>query len=165
MKVIAVAAISLDGKIAFDEKRQIESSPQDKAYFEKVTREAGTIVTGRRTLDAMKRPLEGRFNVVQTRQKALLAKPRTDEVWYTDLPPKEIVAQLKKEGIETIANIGGSAIFTLWSDDGLIDEWHLTISPQFVGEGIPLCAHYEPRKLALLRSETWESGEVLQILT
>lgn len=163
MKVIAVAAISLDGMIAFDHEHQIETSPQDKAYFEKVTREAGTIVTGRRTLDAMKVPLEGRRNVVYTKQEVMLATKPTSELWYTDEPPKELLKKLEGEGVETVAVVGGSEIFTLWNGAGLIDEWHLTICPQFVGGGVPLCTEYLPTQLNRMASEAWESGEVLLV--
>ncbi len=162
MKVIAVAAISLDGMIAFDAERQIETSPQDKAYFEKVTREAGTIITGRRTLDAMKRPLVGRRNVVYTKQEVLLATEPTDQLWYTDEAPKQVLKKLGKQGVKTVAVIGGSEIFTIFRD--LTDEWHLTICPQFVGDGVPLCTEYTPEKLGVAAREVWGSGETLVIL-
>jgi dihydrofolate reductase len=145
-KVIAVAAISLDGKIAYDHERQIETSPEDKRYFERVTREVGTIICGRRTLDAMGHPLEGRRNVVYTKQADLLAQEPTDELWYTDEPPEQILEKLAAQSVETVAVIGGCDIFTLFAD--YTDEWHLTVCPIWVGnESVSLVSrsvHFNP---------------------
>lgn len=141
-----MAAISLDGKIAYDDVRQIETSPEDKRYFERVTREAGTIITGRKTLDAMQRPLEGRRNIVYTKQEVLLATEPTGDLRYTDLPPAELLAELAAAGVETVAVIGGADIFTAFADH--TDEWHLTVVPMWVGiTGIHLAEHLGPSRV------------------
>nr|AIA12463.1 Dihydrofolate reductase [uncultured bacterium] len=161
-KVIAVAAISLDGKIAYDHERQIETSVEDKRYFERVTREAGTIICGRRTLDAMKRPLEGRRNVVYTTQADLLAQEPTDELWYTDEPPEQILEKLAAQGAETVAVIGGCDIFTMYAD--LTDEWHLTVCPIWVGEDGVAMGKFSRVRYSLFKRVPFNSDEELLIL-
>ena len=162
MKVLAVAAISLDGMIGFDHVRQIETSPTDKAHFEKTTRAAGTIITGRNTLEAMKEPLADRRNIVLTRKPELLKIEAVPELEYTDEDPEAILKRLEQQHVDTVAVVGGAQIFTLFAP--YTDEWHLTVCPQFVGEGIPLLDPFPTDKLKLLRREDWDTGETLLVL-
>lgn len=163
MNVIAVAAISLDGMIGHDPEHIITTSKQDQAYFERTTRNVGVIITGRKTLEyTLKVPLEARRNIVYTHQADLLATPRTDQTWYTQAPPAEVLAELEQEGVGEVAVIGGGQIFTLYHD--FIDEWHLTVTPQFAGGGVPLLAPFPAEQLKVVKQETWDTGETLLVL-
>jgi dihydrofolate reductase len=149
--------------IARSNGRQIETSRQDKRYFAETTQRIGTVIMGRRTLEAIGKPLTGRCNIVYTRQSKLLAFERNESIWYTNEQPRKLLEQLKREGVRGAAVIGGSELFELFEKARLINEWHLTISPQYVQDGKPL-AMDSSKKMVMLKRDELDSGETLFIL-
>ena len=166
MKVLLVAATSLDGKIAFDHRHQIETSPRDKKYFLDITMRAGVVVVGNNTFKTFHGPLPNRRTIILTRDTELLKMPKTPEFEYTNETPEKLLERLAKEGVTEVANVGGSQIFSQFHTAGVIDEYHLTICPQFIGDaGIPLLTDLDPLKLQLIHREEWDSGETLAVYT
>src|SRR4029077_13639552 len=63
MRVLILAAITVDGKIArADAEFTGWSSHEDKRLFARTSREAGVVVMGRRTFETLPAPLPGRIN-------------------------------------------------------------------------------------------------------
>src|SRR5579884_1219372 len=97
MRVVLLAVITLDGKIA----RRIDelttwSSREDKQLFARVTREAGVCVMGRHTYETMTRPLPDRLNVVMTSRPPEDTLPQGVE--FTDATPAQVLANLESRG-------------------------------------------------------------------
>lgn len=72
MKIILIAAISVDGKIA-EHPDQISldwTSKEDTKFFVEKTKEAGVVVMGARTFATIGKPLKGRRVIVLTREVA-----------------------------------------------------------------------------------------------
>lgn len=138
MKVILIAAITLDGKIAKNKNDPLDwTSQEDKKFFAWETKKARVVVMGNNTFKILKKPLAGRLQVVYTRnpQKHRSIKGRLE---YTNLQPKKLLAQLKKRGFKRVFIAGGSGIYTLFAKENLLTAIWLTIEPIVFGQGISL---------------------------
>ena len=139
MKVVLLMALTADGMIARDPNHFPDwTSKQDKAMFKQVTQKAGVIVMGRRTYDAIGKPLPGRRNVVMTRNKQ--RRSSHPDLVYTGSEPADLLASLEAEGFVEVILAGGATINTLFAQKGLIDEIQVTYSPKVFGSGLPLFA-------------------------
>src|SRR5689334_11585729 len=67
MKVIAIAAVARNGVIGRD-LDLVWNIPEDMRFFRQSTK-GHVVVMGRKTFDALKRPLPNRENIVITRDK------------------------------------------------------------------------------------------------
>jgi dihydrofolate reductase len=157
MNVWLIAAISADGKIAqaADQSSLDWTSKEDTRFFIDKTKEAGVVIMGRKTFDTIGKPLKGRRIVVMTRAPSpLLFKEGlgvvTDgTVEYSNLSPRELLDQLAREGVETVAIAGGSSIYSQFLRDGLVTDVFLTIEPVLFGSGVALASGFDRINLRL----------------
>lgn len=138
MKIILLAVVTIDGKLARDEHHFVDwSSPEDKKLFFSTTRKAGVLIVGHNTFRTFPSPLPGRLHVVLTRDTS--DKVNIPEVVeYTDKSPQEIVANLASRGYSEAVMAGGAGANALFLKAGLVDEIWLTIEPLIFGTGIDL---------------------------
>lgn len=156
MKVILVAALTVDGKIGLDSGHFPDwTEPADKKLFQRVSRKAGVIIMGSRTFDTFGAALPGRKHVVLTRNEG--RKSDTPQVVFTSEGPARILAGLAKEGYDEVILGGGSRINHLFAEQGLIDEILVTFSPKIFGAGLSLFSDLIRMDLALI--ETGSIGE------
>ena len=69
IKVILIAAISADGKIAerTDQNSLDWTSKEDTRFFIERTKQAGALIMGRKTFESIGKPLPGRINLILTK--------------------------------------------------------------------------------------------------
>src|SRR5437868_14779143 len=98
MKIVLLAVVTLDGKIARNEHHLSNwSSREDKKIFIAETKRAGVMILGNNTFKTLPAPLPGRLHVVHTtRPNDKINVPGVVE--YTDKTPHEIVADLEARG-------------------------------------------------------------------
>lgn len=134
--VIALATVTLNGKIATSENDQITwHSHEDIKLFVQDTKDSGVVIMGRTTYEQIAkrgRTLPGRHKVVMTTSPEKY--DNTEEIEFTDESPKEIIARLSKT-YKDICVIGGGQIYTHFLEAGLIDEIRVTIAPFIFGKG------------------------------
>jgi dihydrofolate reductase len=139
MRVLLLAAITVDGKIAqASDELNDWSSREDKRLFVRATREAGVVVMGRRTFATLPRPLPGRLNVVMTRTPPEYAAESQESVEYTSESPARILEQLAARGFSTVVVSGGAQVYRAFLTAGLVDEVWLTVEPLAFGAGVSL---------------------------
>jgi dihydrofolate reductase len=168
MKKILIAAITLDGKIAKNKKELVNwTSKQDKAFFRTQTQKAGVVVYGSTTFKTIQKPLKGRLNIVMTREpQKYKNKECTGLLEFTNKSPKKLVDNLIKKGYTSMIIGGGSAIYTLFLKENLVDELYLTIVPKIFGNGVPLFTNLTTTtNLTLIKSSILGKGEVLNTYT
>ncbi|HKP54686.1 MAG TPA: dihydrofolate reductase family protein [Chloroflexia bacterium] len=138
MKIILMAAVTLDGKIARNEAHFVDwSSREDKKLFYSTSKRAGVIIVGNNTFKTFPSPLPGRLHVVLTST----TEDKQDTpgvVEYTNSPPEQIVAELEARGYTEAVLTGGAQINALFLRSNLVDEIWLTIEPLIFGIGIDL---------------------------
>lgn len=143
MKIILLAVMTIDGKLARDEHQLVDwSSAEDKKLFYGTTRKAGVLIVGHNTFRTFPSPLPGRLHVVLTRDM----RDKVDVpgvVEYTDRSPQEIVAGLEARGYSEAVMAGGAGANALFLRAGLVDEIWLTIEPIIFGVGIELFRGWE----------------------
>lgn len=154
MEVFAIAAVSADGKVAEKEDQNSLdwTSKEDLQFFVKKTKEAGCLVMGRKTYDTIGKPLNGRLNVIMTRDTS--GRENIDgELLWTSAEPKEILEDLKARGFEKVAIAGGANIYDLFLSAGLVTDLYLTVEPVLFGKGTPLVRDVDRIDLELVESE------------
>ncbi len=160
MKLILVMAVTADGKIARDSTHAVDwTGRADKAYFSRITRKAGVVIMGSRTFDALGSPLPDRLNIVMTRKKH--GKPSFPNLVFTDQAPGTILSDLDEKNYPFAVLMGGAQINSLFMDQGLVDEMHLTLVPRIFGTGLGLFDSPFDRQLALESIREIQSGHLL----
>lgn len=145
-------ALTLDGKIG----RSADHFPdwtgkEDKQLFVDITRRAGVIIMGSRTFFTIGKPLPGRKNIVLTRDSSRSSDD--PDLVFTSDSPKDVLADLEKEGYQEAILAGGALINSLFAKDNLIDEVVVTISPLIFGQGLSLFREEVAMELELLDME------------
>ncbi len=161
MKTILFCAQSLDGKIAKNDKDPIDwTGSEDKKLFAQETKKAGVVIMGRKTHEAIGRPLKDRLNVVLTRRP----RKRLNQeglLEFTRDNPKVIIEKLKRRGFKKVFVIGGAEIFTLFLKERLITEIWISIIPTIFGGGLSLVSSPINEKIKFNSLKMLANGAVL----
>lgn len=152
MRVLLLAAITVDGKIARTAHELTDwSSREDKRLFARTSREAGVIILGRHTYETLPAPLPGRLHVVLTTHPDQPAPPNVE---LTSDAPERILAGLAARGYTIAVLAGGARTYRTFLDAHLVDELWLTVEPLAFGAGISLFGDAPlDLRLALLASQ------------
>lgn len=145
-KYIALAAMTLDGKIATREGEFTGwTSKEDKTHLHRVLDASDVVLVGNTTYKTAKKPLAKRNCIVLTRHV-----PRTARIaqglFYCDPRKTNIKTFIKNSGYRTIAILGGTQTYTFCLEHGMLDEIHLTVEPIVFGKGLPM---FEGKKAGL----------------
>ena len=133
MKTFLIAALSADGYIGKNSGHLADwTSKEDKKFFVEMTKKAEVIIMGENTYETIKKPLPGRLNVIYSHDKEY------EGVEVTQKDPKELLKDLENRGYHEVAIGGGSQIYTMFMEQGLVDKLYLSIEPVVFGKGIPL---------------------------
>ncbi len=131
--VIAIAAISLDGCIAFNSTDPVSwGSKEDNQLFASETKKSGVVVMGRTTWETINRPLSDRHIIVLTTRPKHYQSP-SSTVEFTNLPPIQLIKKLKSRNFSDIFIAGGNQIYTLFLNEKLVDQIWITIEPYLIG--------------------------------
>jgi dihydrofolate reductase len=165
-EVILIAAISIDGFIAPADKESLPSttwtSKEDWHFFTKKSKEIGTLIMGSKTFETFKRALPERKIIVMTSKPERYVDYKDESLSFTKATAEEILADLTKQGCERAALCGGSQIYNLFMQKGLVDRMFLTIEPFVFGEGIKLFNGKNEQKFELVSQEKLnESGTLV----
>ena len=156
MKVFIIAALTADGFIS----RNPGHSPLqwrsqgDKQFFIARTKEAKVVVMGLNTAKTSKRPMPDRLNIIYAVNKEELPHWKEFEGWeVTQKDPAVLVQELSERGYDQVAICGGSTIYTMFMQAGVVSTLYLTIEPVLFGQGMNLFNKEIDRKLNLVKAE------------
>lgn len=156
MHVFIIAAISSDGCIAKTQHHPaVWTSKEDKKRFVQLTKRAGVVIMGSTTFQTLPRPLKDRLMIVYSRSQ------KFEGVETTSDNPKELLKKLETRGFTEVAICGGSEIYSLFMEAGVVDSIYLSIEPIMFGTGIHLFKRsLEEINLLLQKSSTHQNGTV-----
>ena len=170
MKVLLIAAISVNGKIACssDQSSLEWTSKEDTKFFVEKTKECGVMIMGRKTFDTIGHALKDRLMMVMTRTPSLI-KPclptgiggRVEGVEFTDKTPKQILEDLENRGYTSVAITGGAGVYSMFLKEKLVTDVFLTIEPILFGNGISLAESFGDVKLEFVESKMLGEQSVL----
>jgi len=83
------------------------------------------------------------------------------ELIYTSDSPHEILADLKMKGFDKVAIAGGTQIYSLFLDAGLVTDLYLTVEPVLFGGGTPLLREMDRIDLELIETKPVGTQAVL----
>ena len=156
MKLVAIAALTADGKIGLDSAHFPDwTEPADKKLFMTQSLKAGVMIMGSKTFDSIGKPLPGRKHIVLTRNTR--RRSQWDHVFFTQEQPRQILQNLEKEGYSTVVLAGGARVYYLFAKEGLIDELIITYSPKIFGVGLSLFS--DPIKMDLRLEACQQIGQ------
>jgi dihydrofolate reductase len=142
MHIFLLAAITADGFIgqSADNRSFDWTSPEDKAFYVKMIKQAGVVVMGSTSFKTFTRYPKGLKFVIYTSQPQNFTNPKPEVIttWATKDTPEEVIATLKAEGHKEVAICGGASIYTMFMKAGLIDTLYLTVEAKVFGNGIRL---------------------------
>lgn len=159
MKVILLAALSIDGFIAQTTQQPSVTwtSPEDKDFFVKKTKSAGVVIFGNQTWQTIGRPLPGRLSIIYTHQTLAdllaahhLSATEPPALAVTSQPPTALINQLAADGHQEVVIGGGASIYGQFLAADLVDELYLTIEPIIFGQGIKFLDQLIIKKFQLL---------------
>lgn len=165
MEIFIIAAQTSDGFIARNANHPaIWTSKEDKKRFVELTKDAGVVVMGSTTFKTLPKPLKERLNVVYSntlKNDDLNTDPERKCI-VTNKNPVELVKELTELGYTKLAICGGSEIYSLFMESGLVNKLYLTIEPVLFGNGIGIFKRSLPEdvQLKLDKSETTEQGTI-----
>jgi dihydrofolate reductase len=154
-RLILYAAASLDGYLA-DEGGGIafldETSLEEMEYGE-FYGSIGSIIMGRTTyrqvaeeLSPGSWPYEGKPCFVYSSKET----GKRGGIEYTALPPKELLERIRRECSGDVWLMGGGKTVKSFMQEGLIDEYRITLIPTLLGGGLPLFPAGFPKALLTL---------------
>jgi dihydrofolate reductase len=145
MTTFIIAAITADGFIGKDSAHLADwTSREDKQFFVEMTKKAGVIILGQNTYETIGKPLPDRLNIVYSYEKEY------EGVEVTKKDPKELLLDLEKRGYTEVAIGGGTSIYTMFMEQGLVSKLYLSIEPVLFGKGLPLFQKELENKLELV---------------
>lgn len=145
-KVILYIAVSLDGYIA-DKNGSVDwlagqdEETEDRDSYSEFIKDIDTVVMGwntyaqvRKELSPERWPYENLISYVITHR----SEDPTEKIKFVREDPCELVSHLKKSPGKSIWICGGSGIIQPLLQRNLIDEYHISVVPAILGDGIPL---------------------------
>lgn len=136
MRCIAIAAVTIDGKIALDSSHFSDwTSPEDKDFLHEMLNTSNVVVVGNNTYKTAIEPLSKRNCIVFT-TSVRTSERKSDTLAYCNPASSDCVALLQK--YETIAVLGGTKTYTWFLENDLLDELYITIEPIVFGRGLNL---------------------------
>lgn len=138
-KFIAIAAITLDGKIAKNKDHLSTewTSEEDKIFFRKLLKTCDAVLIGKNTWETAKEPLSKRNCIVLTRGIDGIKKESDNLVFFNTEKP-DLKKYIAEKNYQTVAILGGAQVYTYCLENDMIDELYLTVEPIVFGKGIDL---------------------------
>lgn len=99
----------------------------------------------------------GKVSYILTSQD--LSTDRTD-ICFVKGGVEEVVKNVNKQGYQRVWLVGGGKIVSSFINQGLVDEYIITVIPTILGSGISLYQSLPEIKLDLISVQTYSSGLV-----
>lgn len=140
MIITLVAVMSINNKLTRGSESTVAAwaSAADGSFFKALMADHKIFIMGNTTYKAVKpKPSPEKLRIVMTRNPLLNEnKQLPGQVEFSDSSPASIVSDLAQRGYKAALLLGGSEIYTLFLEAGLVDEMYLTVEPHIFGSGL-----------------------------
>ncbi len=157
MKVVLVAAISLDGFITrHDEPGSNFTSEADSRYLQEILPHFDCCIFGGASFRVARtwmrqRLMPDKLRVAVTRSPETYAdEAEPGRFEFTSDSPRKIIGNLGARGYQFCALLGGGQIYSLFLQAGCVDELWITLEARLFGTGTALCPGHVDIPLELI---------------
>lgn len=143
MKVILFTAMSVNGMIARENGEEDFLSDKNWDTFAGLARDAGAIIWGRKTHEAMQGWGKAYADSIKSVRKIVVSEDPnfvTEEEYEVARSPQEAIEILRQAGFQNAILPGGAMLNRAFAAAGLVDEVIVNVEPVVVGKGIPMFA-------------------------
>lgn len=145
-RYIAIAAVTLDGKIAKNSNHNSSwTSKEDKIFMHSFLDKCDCIIVGNNTYKTAIKPLSKRNCIVLSKTvepsplvRGDVAQRATERLLYINPQKTNLKKLIRTLKYKKIAILGGAQTYTYCLQNNLLDELYLTIEPIVFGSGINL---------------------------
>jgi len=161
MTCFIIAAVTADGYIGKNATHAaMWTGKADKRRFIALTKQARVVVMGLNTWQTLGgKPLKDRHHVIYSPTPIDNLPPEAE---VTTKSPRDLLADFASRGFSEVAICGGSMIYTMFMQSGLVDKLYLTIEPILFGDGMRLFKGDLDCKLELVNSAVEEGALLLE---
>lgn len=139
IKTYIIVAQTADGKIARNSNHEADwTSRADKKHFIEMTKKSGVMIMGLNTFKTFPSPLKDRLHIVYSDKDGAESENIPGVVEYTKDSPDILIKKLEERGFKEVAICGGSTIYTMFLQSGLVEKIYMTIEPRLFGEGMSI---------------------------
>ncbi|OGG51542.1 hypothetical protein A2704_00795 [Candidatus Kaiserbacteria bacterium RIFCSPHIGHO2_01_FULL_54_36b] len=136
MRCIAIAAVTIDGKIALDAGHFSDwTSPEDKDFLHEMLDRSDVVVVGNNTYKTALEPLSKRNCIVFT-ASVRTSEHKSNVLTYCNPASSDCIPLIEK--YEKVAVLGGTQTYTYFLENDLLDELYITVEPVIFGRGLNL---------------------------
>ncbi len=141
-KFLAIAAVTLDGKIAKHSRHMSNwTSKEDKLFMRSVLDKCDVVIVGNNTYKTAIKPLSKRNCIVLSKRVSQSANQLVSKnLLYCNPRKANLKKLITKLKYKKIAILGGAQTYTYCLKNKMLDELYLTIEPLVFGKGINLFA-------------------------
>jgi riboflavin biosynthesis pyrimidine reductase len=176
MQVVLFAVVSLDGCLTRHDEPTMESlsSAADVAHFKRAVSTCDATISGRltyeadrsRLLESIRRTPGTKKRIVMTSRPEHFADDAMNGVLeFTNADAATVVNDLRADGRQRVALLGGSGLYNEFLAEGLVDELVITIEARVFGTGIRLAGTTTPIDPALELRRVEQIGPNTVVLT
>src|SRR6266404_1536106 len=137
-KYIAIAAVTIDGKIAKTNQHMSDwTSKEDKDFLHAMLDKCDVVIVGNNTYKTAIKPLSKRNCIVFSRS----ANQRISEsanLLYCNPDKMDLKKIISDRKYKNIAILGGAQTYSYCLENNFLDEIYLTVEPIIFGSGINL---------------------------
>jgi dihydrofolate reductase len=157
-RYIAIAAITMDGKIARDSKHLSTTwtSKEDKAFLKRTLDGCDAIILGRNTYETAKKLLiKRKRNCIVFTRRVKGVTLISDKLTHINPTPSTLRKLVSERGYQRVAILGGTETYTYCMKKGFLDELYITVEPVIFGNGLSLFNdNVLDRKMVIKKIET-----------
>ncbi len=168
MKVVLIAAVSLDGFITrHDKPGSGFTSEADKRYLRDILNRFDACIVGAESFRVsrnwmLSRLMPDKLRVAVTRTPEAFADVADpDSFEFTSQSPRAIVEDLRTRGHHLCALLGGGRIYSLFLQARCVDELWVTLEARLFGSGTPFCPGQFDFPLELLSHDSLDRNTLL----
>lgn len=137
-RFIAIAAVSIDGKIAGPKRQSTDwTSKEDKVFLHDFLDRNDVILVGRTTYEIARKSLSKRNCIILTSRVKITLQKNTRTL-FCNPKAANILSIIQTLGYKSVAVLGGQKVYNFCLKLGLLDEIYLTIEPVVFGAGLNL---------------------------
>lgn len=136
MKIVLVADISANGRLLLTDNVNHPVPETTVAFYIQTAIEAGCLIIGRKTFEVFEHDFGGVAQLFPGTEIVVLSQTTFAKEGVTVMQDhKDAIDYLRKKGFQNLVVGGGTQVYNLFINDGLLTDIYFNYVPVIVGDG------------------------------